>query len=405
MIDPKRSAFKKTTEKYMNDNIFDIIYIEETLKKSRILYKTENKDFLYIKQIEEFKSKCNINTLIMNKKEIIERINKNHFKLKIEDLYIKTDKGTQKLIEYYYPNDIIGYGAFSIVISVYDVSNNENYALKIIPKNKINNREYLDREISIQAKLNHKNLLRLYKVVENSDYVYIFLELMEGGSLKDLIIERYINKEIHLFTDEECSTIMKGLLEGFNNLHSNNIMHRDIKPDNIMFKKRNDLTSLKISDFGLAIKSLDNEKSQCGTIVFMSPELINKQSYDMTIDIWAAGIILYILCSGGKHPLYTIGLDNDTYLNIFKGKNSFSFPENFPLLARNLFLKMCKFNKQYRYDCFKCLRHPWVTRNPNNDIPITLIESCLRSNMIEKFRSVDILLILDVICFCFYALL
>jgi serine/threonine protein kinase len=182
-------------------------------------------------------------------------------------------------------------------------------------------------------------------------------------------------------------------------------MHRDIKPDNIMFKKRDDLSSLKICDYGLAIRSLDNEKSQCGTILFMSPELINKQSYDMTIDIWAAGIILYIICSGGKHPIYNVGMDSDIYLNIIKVRNAFSFPESFALLARNLFLKMCKFSKDLRYDCYKCLRHPWITRNHNNDIPITLIESCLRNNMIEKFRSVYNYLIIDVSCFDIFALL
>ena len=390
MIDPKRSSFKRTTEKYLKDHIFDIICVEESLKKHRILFKVNEKDFIYNSHINEYKNKNSVNSLLLNKKEAIERINQNHFNLKIESLYIKTEKGKQRLIDYYYPNDIIGYGAFSIVISVYDVVKNENYALKIIPKNKIHNRDYLDREISIQSKLDHKNLLHLYKVVENDEYVYIFMELMEGGSLKDLILERYTNKEEYLFTDEECSIILKGILDGLNSLHSLNIMHRDIKPDNIMFKKRHDLASVKICDFGLAIRSLDNEKSQCGTILYMSPELINRQSYDMTIDIWATGIILYILCSGGKHPIFNMGMNNEEYYEIFNQKNSFSFPEHFALLARNLFMKMCKFNKQYRYDCYKCLRHPWITRNPNNDIPTTLIESCLRNSMLEKFRSVYI---------------
>lgn len=388
MIDPKRSTFKKTTEKYLKDNIFDIINIEETLKKQRVLLKTEYKDFLYNNLIEEYKNHTSVNSLHLNKREAIERINRNNLNIKVDDLYIKTEKGNQKLIDYYYPNDFIGYGAFSIVISVYDVVHNENFALKIIPKDRINNRDYLDREIEIQSRLNHKNLLHTYKVVENNDYVYIFLELMEGGSLKDMIIERYINKEQYLFTDHECSSIMKGLLEGLNSLHSMNIVHRDIKPDNIMFKKKNDITSLKICDFGLATRILDTEKAQCGTVVFMSPEIINKQSYDMTVDIWAAGIILYILCSGGKHPIFYYGMESDRYLEIFNSKNSFSFPDNFALLARNLFLKMCKFNKQYRYDCFKCLRHPWITRNPSSDIPLTFIESCMRNNMIDKFRSV-----------------
>jgi calcium-dependent protein kinase len=393
MIDPKRSTFKKTTEKYLKDNIFDIINIEETLLKPRILFKTELKDFLYNNLLEEYKNKKKVNTLLLNKKDAIARINQNNLNINIEDLYIITEKGNQKLIDYYYPNDFIGYGAFSIVISVYDVVKNENFALIIIPKVRISNDDYLDREIAIQSRLNHPNLLQLYNVVENDEYVYIFLELMEGGSLKDLIIERYHNKEEYLFTDEECSSIMKGLLEGINSLHSMNIMHRDIKPDNIMFKKKHDITSLKICDFGLAIHSLDNQKSQCGTVLFMSPEIINKQTYDMTIDIWAAGIILYILCSGGKHPIFYYGMESEKYIEAFNNKTSFGFPENFALLARNLFLKMCKFNKQYRYDCFKCLKHPWITRNPRNDIPMTLIESCLRNNMIDKFKSVEFFII------------
>ena len=97
----------------------------------------------------------------------------------------------------------------------------------------------MNSKFNILQKLENHRILKIYKVLETSNYFFIFMELLEGGSLKDLILRRYINNNInYLFKESECSLIMKGVLEALNYLHKNKIIHRDIKPENIMFKKK-----------------------------------------------------------------------------------------------------------------------------------------------------------------------
>jgi serine/threonine protein kinase len=392
-MDEKKTFLKKITQEYNKDHIFDVIDIQESLTKKRVLSKVNEDKFLYKTKMEQFKFYRDYNPRTKTKSEIIERINKNKFDIRIQDLVIKNENGCcHVLVDKYYPIDLIGQGGFSIVISVYDTIRRENVAIKIIPKFKLNKEtlhEFLNREVKIQKMINHKNILQLYSVVDNKDYMYIFMDYMEGGSLKDLIIERYINKDEYLFKDEECALIMRGILEGVNYLHSMNIMHRDLKPENIMFKEKDDLTSLKIVDFGFAVYSDDNRESlKCGTLIYMSPELINKQQYDNSIDIWAAGFVLYLLCSGGKHPLYKSDMDLAKYCENMRKKERWTFTDSFPILARNLFLKLCKYEKNHRYETFKALKHPYISRNPNAEIPDTIIDYYVKKEAVKKFKLV-----------------
>ncbi len=97
-----------------------------------------------------------------------------------------------------------------------------------------------------------------------------------------------------------------------------------------MFKNHNDLSSLKICDFGLATYSNEREYIKCGTLIYMAPE-IDKKSYDHVIDIWSCGFILYIICSGGKHPIYANNMTTDTYVKELKLQREWTFPPSFPL--------------------------------------------------------------------------
>jgi len=99
-----------------------------------------------------------------------------------------------------------------------------------------------------------------------------------------------------------------------------------------MFGDKTDFNSLKIADFGLATYSEDDrEERVCGTLIYKSPEQINNLLYDHFVDLWAAGFILYILCSGGKHPRYIQGSNSENYIEEFKKCNEWNFPPGFPL--------------------------------------------------------------------------
>ena len=103
------------------------------------------------------------------------------------------------------------------------------------------------KEIEIQSSFDHKNILKLYSVKENFDYLFLAMEILEGGTLKDIIEEKYYSNQ-PFFKESECALIIKNLLEGLYYIHSKKIIHRDIKPENIMFKNKNDYNTSKIQN-------------------------------------------------------------------------------------------------------------------------------------------------------------
>lgn len=204
-------------------------------------------------------------------------------------------------------------GSFGTVILAYDKSKHKDVAVKIIEKE--NERQSIihqfSDEISVLKKANHPNIVNLYDFFETKDNVYIIMEHIKGGTLAELMEERS-----NIISDNEARQIIKYLLKAVDHLHRLGICHRDIKPANIMFDSFDDLSTLKLIDFGLSTEFSSYSLKFCGTILFMSPERLMKHSYTSEIDVWSIGIILYMLLHKGKHPFYT-NQDNMTlYLQV-----------------------------------------------------------------------------------------
>ena len=399
-IEAGRSKFKKVTANYKIDNVLDIIDIPASLSKNRYITKIPLSSFLYEKNIKAISNnniviyqnnKFDINNLKYEKINF-EKLNNNKFKINFKTLEFQNSYGYKiKFTDLYYPIDIIGTGSFGLVISAVKISTHEKIAIKIVDKKKdIIDISILNNEVNVIKKLNDKRILKIYEVLDTHKYFFIFMELIEGGSLKDLIINRYKNPNTkYLFRDSECAEIMKGLLESLEYLHKNCIIHRDIKPENIMFKNKDDLSSLILCDFGLAYKMQDEKfiSSKCGTILYMAPEMIKNRKYDYLVDSFSAGIVLYILTSGGKHPIFENSMTTEDYIKKLKSKENFNFTVEMPLLARNLFLKLCKFDPLFRYEIYKALQHPWITRNENGQIPLVIIDEYKKVDKIKNFKS------------------
>ena len=399
-VEAGRSKFKKVTANYKIDNVLDIIDIPASLSKNRYITKIPLSSFLYEKNINTISNnniviyqnnKFDINNLKYEKINF-EKLNNNKFKINFKTLEFQNSYGYKiKFTDLYYPIDIIGTGSFGLVISAVKISTHEKIAIKIVDKKKdIIDISILNNEVNVIKKLNDKRILKIYEVLDTHKYFYIFMELIEGGSLKDLIINRYKNPNTkYLFRDSECAEIMKGLLESLEYLHKNCIIHRDIKPENIMFKNKDDLSSLILCDFGLAYKMQDEKfiSSKCGTILYMAPEMIKNRKYDYLVDSFSAGIVLYILTSGGKHPIFENSMTTEDYIKKLKSKENFNFTVEMPLLARNLFLKLCKFDPLFRYEIYKALQHPWITRNENGQIPLVIIDEYKKVDKIKNFKS------------------
>ena len=434
-IQPKRSKYKKCTKYYVQDNLLDIIDIEETLLKNRYITKVPKSDFIYSKFIPKYESlkplsqskpiilkslskdkllpikepkspthnNININNFNTEQKKLLlnqdninyEVLNKNKFDINFKKLKLEYKNGYRvHFTKEYFPIEIIGAGAFGLVVNVIEIKTGQKMAVKIINKNNVNYNndvDYLNNEVHILNILDNPRIMKIYDILDNHHYFFIFMELIEGGNLKDLIIKRYMDNNIYLFRDSECAQIMKGILEALNYLHKKNIIHRDIKPENILFKNKDDLSSVILCDFGLAYQLNEYENSisgSCGTTIYMAPEILLKKNYDSLADSFSAGIVLYILCSGGMHPFYKKGTSQKDYIDqIIQQRCLCKFSPEMPLLARNLFLKLCKFEPIFRYEVYKALNHPWITRSTKSQIPMTILEEYNKSDKIKTFHA------------------
>lgn len=174
--------------------------------------------------------------------------------------------------------------------------------------------------INYIKQLNNPHIVKFYGFYEDDENYYVITELMEGGELFDQIIKR------EYYSESDAKEIITIILEALYYLHSNNIIHRDIKPENVLLKEKNNEKSLKISDFGFAIKINTNEKikEKCGTPEYVAPEVIEGNEYSYSCDMWSFGVICYILLCG--YPPFSNKDDKELFNQIKNGLYEFESP-------------------------------------------------------------------------------
>ena len=199
----------------------------------------------------------------------------------------------------------LGNGSFGKVFQGFDRKSHQPCAIKVYIKGdfKQNLQEIIYDEANLLKSLNHPNIVHFLALYETNTRIFLIMELISGGSLKSLVHQKKrLNKK---FTPEELKQIMTGIIKAVRYLHQNEIVHRDLKPENILLGNSEDLTSIKIIDFGLSVKFNDVNKNlylNCGTPLFIAPELKKYKIYSKPVDIWSCGIIFYELCTMGEHP-------------------------------------------------------------------------------------------------------
>jgi len=288
---------------------------------------------------------------------------------------------------------ILGKGGFSVVKEGVHKSTGNKVAIKIVSKNQpIKQLKLLAAEVDILNILKgNPRIVNLYDVFEDNKNIYLVLELITGGELFDKIAEQVY------YSEQDGSKIIRAILEALLWCHERNVVHRDLKPENLLCGpdfSTDYLTDLKLSDFGIAYKLNDNEKLNVdiGTRMYQAPEVILKQPYALEVDMWAMGVISYILLGG--YPPFTKDNDYGLTLNdqIVQGKFAFHDEEWKEVgdKARDFISHLLKVDAKERLTCAQALEHPFIKdhRQLNMSSMGRSLDALRQFNAKRKFKNV-----------------
>ncbi|XP_062402545.1 death-associated protein kinase 2 [Sardina pilchardus] len=269
----------------------------------------------------------------------------------------------QRVEDFYEIGEELGSGQFAIVKRCKEKSTGVEYAAKFIKKRQSRasrrgvRREEIEREVTILQQIQHPNIITLHDIYENRTDVVLILELVSGGELFDFLAQK------ESLSEEEATEFIKQILDGVQYLHSRNIVHFDLKPENIMLlNNKVPLPRIKLIDFGLAHKIEDGVefKNIFGTPEFVAPEIVNYEPLGLEADMWSIGVITYILLSGASPFL---GESKQETLGNISAMN-YDFDEEFfgstSELAKSFIRQLLVKDTRKRMTIQDALNHPWI---------------------------------------------
>ncbi|XP_074546844.1 calcium/calmodulin-dependent protein kinase type II subunit beta isoform X5 [Halichoeres trimaculatus] len=253
----------------------------------------------------------------------------------------------------------LGKGAFSVVRRCVKLCTGQEYAAKIINTKKLSARDHqkLEREARICRLLKHPNIVRLHDSISEEGFHYLLFDLVTGGELfEDIVAREY-------YSEADASHCIHQILDSVSYTHQHDIVHRDLKPENLLLASKCKNAAVKLADFGLAIEVQGDQQAWfgfAGTPGYLSPEVLRKEAYGKPVDIWACGVILYILLVG--YPPFWDEDQHKLYQQIKAGAYDFPSPEWDTVTpeAKNLINQMLTINPAKRITAQEALKHPWV---------------------------------------------
>uniref|UniRef100_A0A668UK80 Protein kinase domain-containing protein n=1 Tax=Oreochromis aureus TaxID=47969 RepID=A0A668UK80_OREAU len=250
---------------------------------------------------------------------------------------------------------LIGRGSFSRVVRVEHRATHQPFAIKMMEVEAPEGREVCDSELAVLQRVSHANVIQLVEVFQFPQRVYMVLELATGGELLDRVVSR------GHFTERDATQAIQMILAALVYLHNLGITHRDLKPENLLYYHPGADSRLLVTDFGLsAFAKSWSLRTTCGTPEYMAPEVLLRRPYSCAVDMWALGVIAYILLSG------TVPFEDDSrtrlYRSIVRGKYSFRgnpWP-SVSNLAKDFILRLLVLDPATRLTAEQAVRHPWV---------------------------------------------
>ncbi|CAK7334273.1 unnamed protein product [Dovyalis caffra] len=287
----------------------------------------------------------------------------------------RTDFGYHKDFDMRYAiGKLLGHGQFGYTYVATDKANGDRVAVKRIEKNKMVLPiavEDVKREVKILEELTgHENVVQFHNAFEDDSYVYIVMELCEGGELLD----RILAKKDSRYTEKDAAVVVRQMLKVAAECHLHGLVHRDMKPENFLFKSTKEDCSLKATDFGLSDFIKPGRKFQdiVGSAYYVAPEVLKRKSGPES-DVWSIGVITYILLCG-RRPFWD-KTEDGIFKEVLKNKPDFR-RKPWPTIsssAKDFVKKLLVKDPRARLTAAQALSHPWVREGGDaSEIPIDI---------------------------------
>ena len=249
----------------------------------------------------------------------------------------------------------IGEGSYGVVRRGVHKISGQTRAVKIIPRDRLKLLPRFRDEVKIMKELEHPNIIRLFETFEDDAFIYLVMELCEGGELFDRIIAT------GFFGERESASTVRQMLGALFYLHRRGVCHRDLKPENFLLSSSLPEADLKLIDFGLSARVQAGVplKTRSGTPYYVAPEVLSG-SYDEKCDLWSIGVLTYVLLCG--YPPFNGNSDKDILARVKSGK--FVFPDSewktVSASAKDFVSKLLELKPGNRMSAKEALEHPWI---------------------------------------------
>uniref|UniRef100_A0AC35U7A7 Calcium/calmodulin-dependent protein kinase n=1 Tax=Rhabditophanes sp. KR3021 TaxID=114890 RepID=A0AC35U7A7_9BILA len=288
-----------------------------------------------------------------------------------------------KFSDNYEVKEELGKGAFSVVRRCVQKPSGHEFAAKIINTKRLSARDFqkLEREARICRKLQHTNIVRLHDSIQEEAFHYLIFDLVTGGELFEDIVAR------EFYSEADASHCIQQILESIAYCHNNFIVHRDLKPENLLLASKQKGAAVKLADFGLAIEVTGEQEAWfgfAGTPGYLSPEVLKKDPYGKPVDIWACGVILYILLVG--YPPFWDEDQHRLYAQIKAGAYDYPSPEWDTVTpeAKSLIDAMLTVNPKKRITADQALKVSWIC---NRERVASLVHRQDTVDCLRKFNA------------------
>ncbi|XP_039604343.1 serine/threonine-protein kinase 33 [Polypterus senegalus] len=282
----------------------------------------------------------------------------------------------------------LGQGSFGVVYETVHNETGKKWAIKKVNREKAGSSAVwlLEREVGILKRVHHEHIIHLEEVFETPKRMYLVTELCDGGELKEILQRK------KYFTENETRHIISSLAAAIVYLHKKDIVHRDLKLENILVKNYDNdnlneneiLLNIKVTDFGLAVQtggvgSENMLQATCGTPIYMAPEVINAHDYSQQCDVWSIGVIMYMLLCGS--PPFMASSEEKLFEQIKKGDLNFADPiwNAISDAARNVIRCLLKVDPAHRITASELLDNPWITGDTSTSVR--------HSNVLEMMKQ------------------